>query len=70
MSQYNSEIQTFDNSLQALDTIINNWDEHWSFGGNGGEIHNEMMEVALNMRQNAKKMKNELIKKIEKWENQ
>ena len=40
MSQYNSEIDTFRESLEALDTIINNWDKHWSFGGNGGEIHN------------------------------
>lgn len=70
MAKYNSEIETFNNSIQALDTIINNWDKHWSFGGDGGEINNEMMEVALNMRQNAQNMRKELIVKIQKWENQ
>jgi len=70
MAKYNSEIDTFRESLEALDTIIDNWDKHWSFGGDGGEINNEMMEVALNMRQEAKKMRQELIVKIQKWENQ
>lgn len=70
MAKYDQEIATFNDTLEALGTIINNWDEHWSFGGNGGEIHNEMMKVALNMRQEAKKMKQELIANIQKWENQ
>ena len=70
MAKYNSEIDTFRESLEALDTIIDNWDKHWSFGGDGGEIHNEMMEVALNMQKNAQKMRQELIVKIQKWENQ
>jgi hypothetical protein len=70
MAKYDQEIATFNDTLKALDTIINNWDEHWSFGGNGGEIHNTMIEVSLNMRQNAKKMKQELIANIQKWENQ
>jgi len=37
MAKYDQEIATFDNTLQALDTIINNWDKHWSFGGDGGD---------------------------------
>ena len=70
MAKYDQEIATFNDTLQALDTIIDNWDKHWSFGGDGGENNNEMMEIALNMRQEAKKMKKELIANIQKWENQ
>ena len=62
------EILRFKALLDPLDAIIKEYDEYWSFGIAPDPVLEEMMDLSLTMRQQAKKMKQELERKIQEWE--
>ena len=63
------EIARFKALLDPLDAIIKEYDEYWSLGVSPDPVLEEMMDLSLTMRQQAAKMKKELERKIQEWEN-
>ena len=63
------EIPRFKALIDPLDAIIKEYDEYWSHGVSPDLVLEEMMDLSLTMRQQAAKMKKELERKIQEWEN-
>jgi len=61
------EIARFKALLDPLDAIIKEYDEYWSLGVSTDPVLEEMMDLSLTMCQQAKKMKQELERKIQEW---
>lgn len=61
-------IRTFDATQQALQTIIDNWEKHWSYGSSGGDVQNSMVQTAAGFYNKAKDMQHHLNSMMLEWE--